>query len=202
MKDNRLNKLSGLLSSPGDLDEIFREICSNFGWQITKARAFVKNNNKPIDLISLVLLCKVFKLKMDFDVFKDEFTVFYQDRNTAPCFFEDEESDVVYIDDDGEIIVGEIASSDEEVEAIKTASEESEEGLPNENIQIDLSEKDGVDKVETPEENVVEESVDDLIAKGGPGGSETYDAKDGESERPAVDFTEVQEATKGDEDPF
>lgn len=129
LKDNRTNYLTGNISQPTDLDDMFREICGHFGWQIGKARAFTKSHKTIVNLAVLSRLCQRFKLKMEFDVFKDEVTIYYQDKGVAPCEFSEGEPEVIYVNEDQEVVVGNVV----------------QEEAPEEEAQPDENERPAID---------------------------------------------------------
>lgn len=166
LKDNRDNLIEGNISSSSDLDEMYREICSNFGWSITKAKAFTKSNH-GVTLSGLVRLCERFKLKMEFDVFKDELSIYYQDRDVAPCEYPDQDPEVLYVDDDGAEIVHEEPADEEQVDWAKS-NESGTYGDKNEMAIPDLTPEEGEseeDELFTPvaseEATKVDQAIDD-----------------------------------------
>lgn len=100
-----------------DINDMFREICAHLKLDLKKMRANCKGV-ADITQVSLFLLIKQQKLRMEMDSFKDVITVWYQDHGQKPCGVE-EGSEVIYKDDDGTDIIAEIPSNKSEAEAIK-----------------------------------------------------------------------------------
>ena len=67
-----------------DIDDMFREICATLKLDLKKMRANCKGVS-DITPVSLFLLVKNLKLKMEVDAFKDTITVYYQDHGQEPC---------------------------------------------------------------------------------------------------------------------
>ena len=74
-KDNRIENLKGELSSPNDIDEVFRDLCALNKRGITEMRGLAKADKPPMTLNGLISTCIHFGLIIVIDGSLDFFCV-------------------------------------------------------------------------------------------------------------------------------
>ena len=82
LKDNRKLQMKGMLSKPGDIQEAYRDLCSEYGLSLGKMYSFTKSNTK-LDIKGLLMLCKRLDCIFVMDNHLDYFFIKYAPKGVS-----------------------------------------------------------------------------------------------------------------------
>lgn len=149
--DNRVLRLKGSISQPGDYEEAYRLICRHYKKGLTEMRAMTRDT-KSFSLVGLVRLCRQLDLMIIIDSAQDFFLIRYHEKDSLPIETEKEE-------------VEEVLEPEEEFEDMpeNKTPEEVFEDISNNTPEIDAAFEEDIPEEIQKDEDDEEDDFSDLF---------------------------------------